>query len=57
MKFVFLSVLASAFLLAGCAATHSTAMGAGPAERTICKDGTKLPPHTKCGLHDGVQRP
>lgn len=57
MKFVFLSVLASAFLLAGCAAPQSTAMGAGPAERTICSDGTTLPPHSKCGLHKGVQRP
>jgi hypothetical protein len=57
MKLLSVFLLATAFLVAGCAETHSTAMGAGPADRTVCKDGKTLPPHSKCGLDKGVQHP
>lgn len=50
------SLAAIAALGAGCAQMHSTEMGAGPASGpgTLCKDGTMLPPNSKCAVHGGV---
>lgn len=47
---------ATAALAGGCAQMHSSEMGAGPASGpgTLCKDGTMLPPNSKCATHGGV---
>lgn len=51
------SLVAAAALLAGCSQMHSTEMGAGPSPSgaTQCKDGTVLPPNSKCTQHGGVE--
>jgi predicted small secreted protein len=51
------SLVAAAALVAGCAQTHSTEMGAGPtpSSGTLCKDGTMQPPNSACALHGGVE--
>jgi hypothetical protein len=56
-----LAVLGAAALAAGCAETHSSAMGAGAgngtgATQTVCGDGTVLPPNSRCAIHGGVVR-
>jgi hypothetical protein len=50
------SLVGIAALVAGCAQTHSTEMGAGPSPSsgTLCKDGTVLPPNSACAQHGGV---
>ncbi len=48
--------LVAVALCAGCSEMHSTGMGAGPSASagTLCKDGTVLPPDSKCVDHGGV---
>jgi predicted small secreted protein len=50
------SLVVTAALLAGCAQTHSSEMGAGPSPSTgtLCKDGTMQPPNSACAQHGGV---
>jgi len=62
MKATFvLASFAVAALCAGCADMNSgnhgagtRAMGAGPGQETLCRDGTSLPPHSRCALHGGI---